>query len=212
MRRNTTLVYLLILAVALGAYYLINNREKPAEIAITLEPDEIASYLFNAADGVPSNIRIESKTGETVEVARGEDGVWELILPIEASADQAAAEAAASQVTTLRIEDTITDIPLDVIGLDAPEYTLIVQFKSGVERKASVGVITPTENEYYALSPDGNVVIINKFSLDPLLGLLAAPPYLETPTPSPAPTETFTPLPPTSEVGSPTPATGTPQP
>lgn len=212
MRRNTTLVYLLILAVALGAYYLINNREKPADIVITLEPEEAASYLFSAEDGVPSQIRIESKTGEMIEVARGENGAWEVILPIEASADQAAAEAAASQITTLRIEDTITNIPLDVVGLDAPEYTLIVQFKGGVERKASIGVITPTENEYYALSPDGNVVIISKFSLDPLIGLITAPPYLETPTPSPVPTQTFTPLPPTSEVGTPTPATSTPQP
>ncbi len=212
MRRNTTLVYLLILAVALGAYYFINKREKPAEIALTLEPEEVASYLFSAEDGVPTQIRIESKTGETVEVARGEDGAWELILPVAASADQAAAEAAASQITTLRIEDTIADIPFDVIGLDAPEYALIVQFKGGVERKASIGVITPTESEYYALSPAGNVVIISKFSLDPLLGLLTTPPYLETPTPSPAPTETFTPLPPTSEAGTSTPATSTPQP
>lgn len=212
MRRNTTLVYLLILAVTLGAYYLINNRPKPADITITLEPEAAATYLFSAEDGVPSQIRIESKTGETVEVARGEGGAWELILPIEASADQAAAEAAASQVTTLRIEDTIANIPLDVVGLDAPEYTLIVQFKNGVERKASIGVITPTENEYYALSLDGDVVIISKFSLDPLLGLITAPPYLETLTPSPVPTQTFTPLPPTSEVGTPTPATGTPQP
>ncbi len=211
MRRNTTLVYLLLLAVVLGAYYFINNRAEPAEIALTLEPQEVATYLFNAEDGVPSRIHIESKAGESVEVARGEDGAWALIQPLEAFADQAAAEAAASQVTTLRVESTVADIPLDAIGLEEPEYTLTVTFKDGLERTAEIGVITPTESGYYVLSPAGGVVIISKFSLDTLLGLLGNPPYLETPTPSPVPTETPTALPPTSEAGTPTPeATSTP--
>jgi hypothetical protein len=213
MRRNTTLVYLILLAVVLGAYYFINNRAEPAEIALTLEPQAVATYLFDAEDGVPSRIRIESKAGESVEVARGEDGAWALTLPLEASADQAAAEAAASQVTTLRVESTIADIPLDAIGLEEPEYTLTVTFKDGLERTAEIGVITPTESGYYVLSPAGDVVIISKFSLDSVLGLLSNPPYLETPTPSPIPTETSTAFPPTSEAGTPTSAgTGTPAP
>ncbi|MEW6083825.1 MAG: hypothetical protein AB1607_04435 [Chloroflexota bacterium] len=208
--RRSTIGYLLLLLVAVGAYYFINNREEPADITVTFEPEDVVTYLFNAEDGIPTGIRIESKNGEVVEVAKNADGAWELIQPLEASADSAAAEAAASQITTLRIEDTIPDLDLDIVGLNDPEYTLIVTF-GDVERIAQIGVITPTESEYYILSPAGDVVIVDKFSVDGLLGLLTNPPYLETPTPSPTATET--PLPtPTPEAGTPTPATSTPQP
>lgn len=188
-----------------------NNREKPADIAVTLEPQDIVTYLFSAEDGVPTGIRIEAKSGEVVEVAQNADGAWELKQPLEASADPAAAEAAASQITTLRIEDTIPDLDLNIVGLQDPEYVLIVRFNDNVERKASVGVITPTESGYYALSPNGDVVVVSKTSIDSLLGLLRNPPYLETPTPSPTATET--PLPTsTPEPVTPTPASSTPQP
>ncbi len=207
--RSSTIAYLIVLLVALGAYYFINSREEPADIAITLEPEDIVTYLFNAEDGIPTGIRIESKTGEIVEVAKNADGAWELIQPLEAAADQVAADAAASQITTLRIEDTIPDLDLAIVGLENPEYTLVIQFPGNVERKASIGVITPTENGYYALSPDGDVVVLSKAAIDSLLNLLHNPPYLETPTPSPTATETPVPSS-TPEPATPTPAT--PQP
>lgn len=208
--RRSTIVYLLLLLVAAGAYYFLNNREEPADITVTFEPEDVVTYLFNAEDGVPTGIRIEAKTGEVVEVVKNAEGAWELIQPLEAAADSGSVEAAASQITTLRIEDTIPDLDLDIVGLNDPEYILTVTF-GGVERKAEIGVITPTETEYYALSPQGDVVIVDKFSVDSLLTLLTNPPYLETPTPSPTATET--PLPTsTPEAGTPTPATFTPQP
>jgi hypothetical protein len=182
--RRSTVVYLLLLLVMAGVYYYLNNREQPADIAVTLEPESQVLYLFTADDGLPTSIRIEAKTGETVEVARGADEAWALILPVEAKADQAAAEAAASQVTTMRILDSVPDIDPEIVGLSIPEYTLIIRFTSGVERKAEIGVITPTESGYYVRNADGEIVIVSKSSLDSLLGLLTNPPYLETPLPS----------------------------
>jgi len=198
--RRSTVVYLLLLLVLAGLYYYLNHREQPADIAATLAPESQVSYLFTADDGLPTSIRIEAKTGETVEVARGADEAWALILPIQAKADQAAAEAAASQVTTLHILDNVTDIDPEIVGLSVPEYTLIIRFTSGVERKAEIGVITPTESGYYVRDADGEIVIISKSSLDSLLGLLTNPPYLETPLPSTPeagtpPVETATPVP-----------------
>jgi len=195
--RRSTVVYLLLLLVLAGVYYYLNHREQPADITMTLEPEEQASYLFTADDGLPTSIRIEAKTGETVEVARAADEAWAIILPIEAKADQAAAEAAASQVATLRVVDNVPDVDPEIVGLSLPEYTLIISFTSGVERKAEIGVITPTESGYYVRTADGETVIVSKSSLDALLGLLTNPPYLETA------------LPPTPETGSET-ATPTP--
>ena len=208
MIRRSTVVYLVLLLALTGAYYYLNHREKPADIEVTAEPGtEIAqAYLFTAEDGTPSSVHLQSKAGQVVEVARGADNAWVLTQPIEAKADQAAAEAAASQITTMSILDTVPDVDAKLVGLETPEYVLTVKFTSGVERTVDIGVITPSESGYYVRGADGKVIIVSKSAIDSLLGLLDNPPYLETLTPSPIPpTATLTPLP-----ASQTPETGTP--
>ena len=206
--RRSTVIYVLLFLVMAGAYYFLNHREKPADIAVTLEPVAEVSYLFNAEDGTPASIRVDSKAGETVEVARNAENVWTVIRPHKAAADPAAAEAAASQATTMRILDTVPGIDLDIVGLNDPEYTFTIKFKGGVERKAQVGVITPTDSGYYVLNTAGQVVVVSKDSVDALLELLKNPPYLETLTPSVTPV-TETPLPPTGTPPASTPEAGT---
>ena len=203
MIRRPTVVYIVLLLVLAGAYYYLNNREQPAEIELTVEPSsEVAQeYLFTAEEGTPTSIRIESKSGETVEVARGEDNAWTLIQPVEAKADQGAAEAAASQVTTMPILDAVPDLDPGIIGLVDPEYVLTMKFTGGGERTVDVGVITPTESGYYVRESD-KIVIVSRSAIDALLGLLTNPPYLETPTPAPV----------TPEAGTPSSESATPQP
>lgn len=206
MRRSTT-IFILLFVILAGVYYYLNNREEPADISITLEPEEVITYLFSADEGVPTSIRIESKDGAIVEVERDAEGVWVLKQPIEAAATSGSVEAAASQITTMRVLDTLPEVDLAVVGLETPEYQLTVRFGE-VERKVSIGVITPTGNGYYALNLDGEVVIVSAGAVDGLLNLLDNPPYLETPTPSPTATET--PFPETPEPATATPATGAP--
>jgi hypothetical protein len=203
MIRRPTVVYIVLLLVLAGAYYYLNNREQPAEIELTVEPSsEVAQeYLFTAEEGTPTSIRIESKSGETVEVARGEDNAWTLIQPVEGKADQGAAEAAASQVTTMPILDAVPDLDPGIVGLDNPEYVLTMKFTNGGERTVDVGVITPTESGYYVRESD-KIVIVSRSAIDALLGLLTNPPYLETPTPAPV----------TPEAGTPSSESATPQP
>jgi hypothetical protein len=195
--RRATVVYLVLLLGLAGVYYYINHREGPVDVAVTPRPEAEVSYLFTAEDGVPTSIHVEARDGATIEVARGADNAWTLIQPVEAKADQAAAEAAASQITTLRILDKVPDLDPEIAGLTSPEYTLSIRFTSGVERKAEIGVITPTESGYYVRDADGGIVIVSKSSLDSVLGLLTNPPYLETPLPSTpeADGETATPTP-----------------
>ena len=204
MIRGSTIVYIVLLLLLVGAYLYFNNREQPAEIDLTAEPgiEVEEAYLFTAEEGTPTSIRIESMAGETVEVTRGADSAWELKQPAEAPADQASAEAAASQVTAMRIMDTVPDVDLSVVGLDKPEYTLTVAFTDGGERTVDIGVITPTESGYYVRDTKDQVVIVSRSSVDALLGLLTNPPYLETPTPAPV----------TSEAGTPSSESTTPQP
>lgn len=212
MRRSTVIYLLLFLGMA-GAYYYLNNRPEPVDIAVTVEPEAVVEYLFSSADGVPTSIRMESsKTGEIVELARNAENAWALTLPFEATAEQGASEAAASQLTTIRISDRLPNINPKDVGLDAPEYKLTVQFTSGVERIVEIGVITPTESGYY-VSMDGEIVIVSRSAIDALIGLLTNPPYAETPTPSPIPaTATQTPPPSTPEPTTATNETATPKP
>ena len=192
MIRRSTVVYIVLLLVLAGAYYYLNNREQPADIELTAEPVPEVSYLFPAEEGIPTSIRIESNSGETVEVARGEDNAWALTQPVEASAEQGAAEAAASQVSTMRIVDTVPDVDLGIIGLEDPEYVLTIKLTSGEERTVDIGVITPTESGYYVRDGE-RLVIVSRSAIDALLGLLRDPPYMETPAPAPATPETGTP-------------------
>lgn len=201
MIRPSTVVYLVLLLGLVGAYFYLKNREKPADIEVTAEPSSEVAYLFTADAGTPSSIRIESKSGETVEVARGADNTWTVTQPREAKADQGAAEAAATQVTTMRILDTVPDVDPKIIGLDDPEYVLTIKFTNGGERTVSVGVITPTESGYYVRGEEGKILIVSRDAIDSLLGLLTNPPYMETLTPAPA----------TPESGTPATETATPQ-
>ena len=213
MIRRSTVVYIVLLLALAGAYYYLNNRSKTADIEVTAEPSAAVTqaYLFTADEGTPTNIRIESKTGEAVEVARGADNAWALIQPKEAKADQAAVEAAATQITTISILDAVPDLDPKIVGLEPPENILTVDFTNGGKRTVDIGVVTPTESGYYARNADGKIVIVSKSAIDSLLGMLTAPPYLETLTPSPVPlTETLTPSPSLTPVSGPTQATATP--
>jgi hypothetical protein len=189
--RRSTIVILLVFVLIAGMYYYINNRPEPAQIEVTLEPaepTESIEYLFNAADGLATGIRIEGQDGSAVEVIRNAEAVWEVKLPIEGAADQGSVEAAASQLATVRILDRLSAAvkPADV-GLESPEYTLTLTFAGDVERKANIGVMTPSESGYYAqLVGSNEIIMVSRSAIDALIGLLAAPPYVaETPVPTP---------------------------
>src|SRR5215204_4979039 len=165
MIRRSTVVYITILVALVGAYFYLKNRnqtEEPDALA-TVEPSEEVSYLFTEDNGIPTSIHIEAKTGETVEVARDAENAWALTLPFETQAEQGSSEAAASQVTTMRVLDTIPEIDLEVVGLKDPVYTITIEFTGGKERTIHVGVVTPSENGYYVQDvANKEVVIVSK--------------------------------------------------
>jgi hypothetical protein len=212
MRRSTLIMFLLAIGMVV-IYYYLSHRQQPADIAITPEATQEISYLFKAEDGQPTAIREEAKDGGAVELALNADKAWTIVKPFKASADQGASEAAASQITTIRITNSLPNIEPKDVGLDVPQYKLVVKFSSGVERIAEIGVLTPTESGYYARKDD-QIVIVDRSGIDALIGLLTNPPYAQTLTPSPIPaTATETPLPSsTPEPGVPSGETPTPTP
>ena len=105
--------------------------------------------------------------------------------PIEAEADQGSAEAAASQVSALRIVSRPQVAPDDV-GLIQPAYVLTVKLTGGMVKTVRIGDLTPTSSGYYTSVDDSNeVLIVSKTGLDALLTMVTSPPIASTPTPAP---------------------------
>src|ERR1051325_7325329 len=184
MIRRTTVVYVVLLLVLVGGYFYLKNREKPASAEATATPSAEISYLFTAEQGTPSSIRVESKAGKVVEVARDTNQTWEVSQPTQAKADQGAAEAAASQVSTIQVLDRVPNVDPKVVGLDTPAYVLTIKFTNG-EKSINVGAVTPTESGYYVRDASGKIVIVSKDAIDALISLLDNPPYEKTLTPPP---------------------------
>ncbi len=182
-RAGTWISVLLLAALIGGAYYINKNKETAAEAEITATTEP--AYIFGA-DSVVSSIEVQPTDGETVKVARNKDGVWALELPFETEADQGLVEAAASQITALKIINEIDADP-SIFGFDAPAYLITIEFADGKISKLEVGDPTPTNSGYYVRVNKEKMVIVGLSSIDALTSLSFSPPYLNTPTPTALP-------------------------
>lgn len=192
-RRNTWIVLVVLAGLVAFTYY--NNNKKALEAMEELAPStEESSILFSAEEGLPSSIRIVASTGERVELGRDAQGQWVLEAPEPAAAEQGMAEAAASQVSTLRVLAEL-DLSPDLIGLTQPAYVMFLGFTGGAEHSLQVGDKTPSETGYYVRVDGGQAVIVSASGLDSLINLLEFPPYAATPTPSATAAPALTPTP-----------------
>ncbi len=179
MKRSTSIV-LVVFLVLVGLMLYLNQKEPGTEEA-AITPAVPIEFLFSDSDGLPTSIDIKSKTGEQTVLARNEAGVWVLKKPIETEADQASAEAAASQITSLRIESRL-DVAPEAAGLVQAPYMLTVETTSGTTMTVRIGDLAPTGVGYYALiSGSDETLIISRTGLDALLTLLESPPYINEP-------------------------------
>jgi hypothetical protein len=178
-RRTTWIILVILLALVGFSFYVKGQKARQASEAT---PTAGPAALFASTEGTPTDIKIEGSAGVTVQVSRDQTGKWVLKAPAEADADQAAAEAAATQVGALRVISTVQLGP-DVVGLDKPDYTVTVSFGASKTHRLLVGSVTPIQNGYYVQLDGGQSQVVEKGGLDALLGLLSKPPYLATPTP-----------------------------
>lgn len=178
-RLGTLVTVIVFLAVIGAAYYLTQNPIQTEDVETTPTSELIS--LFKSESTVTS-IEVTPTEGEPVKLERNAEKVWVLTQPTEAEADQGMAEAAATQVTSLKAQTEIEGEP-SIFGLDKPAYTVMVGFEDGTTGKLEIGSITPTSNGYY-IRVDGKMYIIETQGIDALTTLAAFPPYLSTPSPS----------------------------
>jgi len=187
-----TRITLLVLILVVGFAYLFNKQKANQQAAAT--PTAGTALLFAYAEGQPNDIKIESSTGQSVEVARNTSGSWVLKAPTQAEADQASAQAAATQISALRVIGEV-QLGLDVVGLDKPSETITTTFTDGKTHKLTVGSVNPIQTGYYVQLDGGKTQIVDKQGLDALLTLLTNPPYVASATPAATATPQTTPTP-----------------
>ena len=177
MVKRSTWIWLILFLAVIGGFLYLKYRPTPS-----VEPTATsiaASYLFNEADGTLVRIRIFDEQYHIVELERPSGGLWNMVLPTPGPADQALAEAGATQVGALLIVNTVEgSLPLSSMSLDIPAYVIKLTFQDGTKHKLEVGAMTPTGSGYYVQMDEGTVYIVSPDGIDALLNLLSAPPYL----------------------------------
>jgi hypothetical protein len=193
MVKRPAIILLIILALAIGSYFLIKNR--PAQETEATPTATSAMLLQENEHGNLTLLKITDNSSDSaIELKRFSDGNWSIVAPQEASADQGMVTAAETQLFALRILTSLeTAADFSVFGLSTPAYIITMKFEDGVEQTIQIGATTPTGSGYY-VQKDGKVYVINTYSLNAILGLVNNPPYLATLTPSPEPTSTPSPV------------------
>lgn len=205
--RTGTWVAVLLLAALIGGAYYLNNKKETTEAEAT-STGEAAAFVFPEGSTL-AGIEIKPADGETVKVARNAENVWAVELPFETEADQGTVEAAASQITSLKIIDEV-DGDESIFGFDSPAYVITVEFADGTKQSLEIGDPTPTNTGYYVRLDKKKMMIVGLSGIDSLTNLAVFPPYLNTPTPTALPS-TPTPASPTESAATPQ-ATVTPTP
>jgi hypothetical protein len=191
MIKRPTWIVLVLLVLALGGYFFLKSHPQKSSAAT---PTAVGTtFLFPSGGPKLKSIRISDQHNNVSMIARDNNGNWNVNLPIPAPADQASAEAAETQVGALSIVTKLDTSPAQsAMGLDTPADVIKLVYLDGTQHTIEVGNKTPTSSGYYVRLDNSKLYVISVDGIDPLLQLLANPPYVPTATPIP-PTDTPTP-------------------
>lgn len=191
MIKRPTWIALILLVLALGGYFFLKSR--PLKSGTPTPTAAGSSFLLPAGGPKLESIRINNQHNQVSMIERDSSGSWNVSLPVPAPADQAAAEAAETQVGALSIVTKLdTTPPESAMGLDSPADVIQLVYLDGSQHTIEVGSKTPTSSGYYVRFDHKGLYVISVDGIDPLLQMLDNPPYVPTATPIP-PTLTPTP-------------------
>ncbi|MGD0610354.1 MAG: DUF4340 domain-containing protein [Anaerolineales bacterium] len=185
MIKRPTWIVLILLVLALGGYFFLKYRSP--QKSGTPTPTEAGSTFLLPANGPKlKSVRINDQNNKVTMIERDNNGNWNVSLPAPAPADQAAAEAAETQVGALSIVTKLnTNPPQSAMGLDTPADVIQLVYLDGTQHTLEVGSKTPTSSGYYVRFDHSNLYVISVDGIDPLLEMLDNPPYVPTATPTP---------------------------
>ena len=194
MVRRTTWILLGAFAVVVLAYAGWRRfAPAPAEATPTAGPDSPWSISPEQVE----SIRLTDLSDPAVVVLKRDlETGWRMLAPAIGGADAGRVEAALTAVLAPVVAQALDPVPdLEPFGLSPAHYRMTLLMVDGTAHSMDVGVVDPTGSVYYVQVPgDGRVLMVSRFSLEDLLGLLGTPPYpLPTETPEIAPAASETP-------------------
>ena len=162
MRGLRSTLILLVVAVGLGAYiYFVERHRAPAPEE---EPNE---QLFDFEAEVVSELQVTSGDGTVTELTRDGDS-WQVVSPVQTTADDTTASSIASSLASLEVrrviaggeEDPDGPVDLEPFGLDNPSLDVGFAAAGAETRHLLIGDQTPTGSDRYAKLSDSNRVFL----------------------------------------------------
>jgi len=183
MVRRTTWILLGAFAVVVLAYAGW-RRFAPAPAVAT--PTAGPESPWSISPEQVESIRLTDLSDPAVVVLRRDlETGWRMLAPAIGGADAGRVEAALTAMLAPVVAQALDPAPdLEPFGLSPAQYRMTLLMVDGTAHSMDVGAVDPTGSVYYVQVPgDGRVLMVSRFSLEDLLGLLGTPPY-------PLPTET----------------------
>ena len=197
MIRRSTWITLMIALLLGGAAYgarLYKTQQAQTHPTPSATPNDL--FTFTGDDVV----EVEVQTAAQPLILRRESpqADWQVVQPAPQGneiPDQERISTAIFNLTTLSAHGQVpSGTDLTTLGLLSPAYVVTVRLKDGKTWKVEIGNETPIGSGYYARF-NGRLLIVDKYAVDSLLGLLSKPPLI-TPMPTSTPTPPVTATPP----------------
>jgi hypothetical protein len=189
MIKRTTWIILGIFVILLLAFLIWRNFDQEKAASATPTPTIGVEDVLNLAGSTISGFQLEKTGGNAIEIAQGDDGIWTFSSAENQPVDVERIQTVVDILNSLRLVSKLANPPTkEVVGLQPPEYRLVIRLKDGKEKVLLIGMETPIEDGYYAELEDGSMVVLDVSSIDPVLELLTNPPIVPTPTISANPT------------------------
>ena len=145
MRGLRSLIGLLIVALALGAYlYFVESKRTPGDDA------EKRDRVFAVEADAIEEVTVKSETGDRTTLKKaGSD--WQIVAPAQAPADAAEISGITTNLSSLEVQRLVEENPSDLKMFGLAEPRIEVAFKSGgEEQRLLIGNKTPTGSDLYA--------------------------------------------------------------
>lgn len=195
MNRRTTVTLLIALALLAGIAYYLKSNPNAAGATPTPTVDRVGQVLWTVDVTQLASFSVtDSSNGATFEAVVDGKGVWKITQPHRGEGDQQQLYSAYTALGALSVSRALTDVAnLADFGLVNPAYALSVTQKDGTVLRAIIGAKAPTGSAYYVLrSGERQPVLVQSYSLDPLINLAKTPPFV---TPTAPAAATLAPLP-----------------
>lgn len=195
MRRSTWIVLaVFVLLVGFTIFFQRYQANKSNNIS-TSTPTVPPAYLYELKNAQVNDIKIADNAGKNINLYRDPtSSKWTIEgIPVD-QVDSSQIESIASQLKSFQVQDTMTQtVSLASIGLDKPAYTITLTTNDGSQLITYIGMQTAIGTGYYVRNGTGQVMIVDKTTMDDIINLLKSPPLLPTATPEVTPTETVSP-------------------